>query len=278
MEARNGQRSVQGHYGRGEIFESVLRALREMGRDPAALTPADLAPVDAFHLRGREATAELARRAALEPGLRLLDVGCGLGGSVRYLASEHAVQATGIDLTPKYIDAARALADLVGLGERVAFRQCSALEIPFDAASFDVVWTEHVQMNVSDKRSFYAEIARLLAPGGRLVFHDVFQGEAAPIHFPVPWAEDPAISFLETPESVQRTLQELGFRILAWEEKSQEALEWVGALVGRLEQSGPLPLGVHLLLGSAAKSMMGNMARNLREGRLRVVQAVVEKP
>jgi MPBQ/MSBQ methyltransferase len=68
---------LERHYGRGHIFESIMSALREAGKDIAKLTPADLALVDEFHTRGREATIELARRAPLTPGLKILDVGCG---------------------------------------------------------------------------------------------------------------------------------------------------------------------------------------------------------
>ncbi len=84
MHMEDARHSVEGHYGSGEILKSVLRALREMGKDIDKLVPADLASVDEFHIRGRKATVELANRASLEPGLRVLDVGSGLGGSVRY--------------------------------------------------------------------------------------------------------------------------------------------------------------------------------------------------
>src|SRR5687768_3835784 len=123
MDQENARNSVEHHYGRGDILNSIMRALRDLGKDVTQLTPADLAPVDEFHIRGRDATVELANRAALKPGLRVLDVGSGLGGSARYLASTHHVQATGIDLTAEYVDVARTLAELVGLQERVTFRQ-----------------------------------------------------------------------------------------------------------------------------------------------------------
>src|ERR1700739_2239598 len=99
MDIGDAQKSIENHYGRGEILDSILCALREMGKDITKLSLTDLAPVDEFHIRGREATGELANRAALKPGLRVLDVGSGLGGSVRYLASEYQVRTTGIDLT-----------------------------------------------------------------------------------------------------------------------------------------------------------------------------------
>jgi len=271
------QEHVESHYGRGEILNSILSALRKMGKDVTQLVPADLAPVDEFHIRGREATVELASRAPFRPGLRVLDVGCGLGGTVRYLASEHQCQAVGIDLTREYVEVANALADLVGLKQRVEFRQASALDMPFDDGSFDVVWTEHVQMNILDKRAFYAEIARVLAPRGRLLFHDIFQGDGGPLHYPVPWAEDSSISFLAAPEAVRGILEELGFSIRDWEDKSQPSLDWFVAVIDKLKLSGPPPLGLHLLMGNTAKAKFENNIRNLREGRFGVFQAVAEK-
>lgn len=268
---------VQNHYARGEIVESILRALRVMGKDLAKLTPADLAPVDAFHIRGRAATVELAKLASLEPGLRVLDVGCGLGGSARYLAAEYHCRVTGVDLTQEYVDAANALAEIVGLKDSVEFRQSSALEMPFADGSFDVVWTEHVQMNIADKRAFYAETARVLAPRGRLVFHDIFQGEGGALHFPVPWAEDDSINFLAAPDEARRILEALGFSILHWEDQSGESLAWFEAANRKAKPSGPAPLGLQLLMGKTAKTKFENIIRNLREKRFVVVKAVAEK-
>ena len=220
----NTRQSVEGHYGPGEILGSILRALREMGKDIGKLAPADLAPVDEFHIRGREATVELANRASLRPGLRVLDVGSGLGGSVRYLASERKCRATGVDLTEEYVEVANTLAELVGLKDATEFHQCNALGMPFDNGSFDAVWTEHVQMNIADKRAFYSEIARVLAPRGRLIFHDIFRGDGGDLYYPVPWAEESSISFLVVPEAVREILEDLGFKILDWEDKSRQSL------------------------------------------------------
>lgn len=268
---------VESHYGRGGILDSILRVLRETGKDPARLRPADLAPVDEFHVRGREATIELAGRAALAPDLRVLDVGSGLGGSARYLASERQCHVTGIDLTKEYVDVATALAELVGLGEKVEFRQASATALPFDAGAFDVVWTEHVQMNIADKSGFYGEIARVLKPRGRLLFHDVFQGPGGEPHFPVPWAGAPAISFLAAPDDVRRILDDLGFTVLDWEDRSRPSLDWFLAAIEKMKASGPPPLGIHLLMGETARTKFQNLVRNLREGRVVVVQAVAER-
>jgi len=269
--------TVERHYGRGRILDFILHALHQMGEDLDRLRPADLAPVDEFHIRGREATIELAARAALRPGLRVLDVGCGLGGSARYLAAEHGCEVVGIDLTREYVDTAKALAGMVGLERMVEFRQASGLEIPFDRDSFDVVWTEHVQMNIEDKQAFYAEIARVLVPRGRLLFHDIFRGEGGPPWFPVPWAEDGSISFLASPDAVRGILAALGFSILDWEDKSQQSLDWSAAMVDRLASTGAPPLGLHLLMGDNTKIKLQNNIRNLRERRCVVFQALAEK-
>ena len=273
-----GEVLVESHYGRGSILESIFAGLRAMGKDPQRLSPLDLAPVDEFHIRGREATIELAKRAAPAAGLRVLDVGCGLGGSARFLAQEYGCRVTGIDLTREYIEAASDLAARVGLAGKVEFRQASALALPFAAGEFDLAWTEHVQMNIADKRAFYAELARVLKRGGRLVYHDIFAGGGGPVHFPVPWAETPDISFLAAPGEAQGHVEALGLRFVELTDRTPQATAWFEATLERIAQSGPPPLGLHLLMGPTARVKFANMLRNLKERRIAVWQAVAEKP
>jgi len=271
------RQTVAAHYGVGGLLDSILTALRNNGNYIDVLEPSDLAPVDEFHIRGREATVELADRAGLAPGLRVLDVGCGLGGTVRYLAVERECHSTGLDLTQEYIDVASALSNLVGLEDRVVLHCGSAQELPFDENSFDVVWTEHAQINIEDKDAFYAEMSRVLKRGGRLAFHDIFQGNGGEPLYPVPWAEDESISFLSSLDVLQRTLERVGFEIRDWEDKSQHSEEWLSAVVAKLQESGPPPLGLHLLMGETSEVKFQNQIRNLQEGRIVVIQAVAEK-
>ncbi len=268
---------VAQHYQVGTVGERILEALEKAGKDRDRLTPSDLAPVDEFHIRGREATEELARIAELDASTRVLDVGCGIGGSCRYLATTFGCEATGLDVTPEYVETARMLSSRVGLAEKTDFREGSALELPFDGESFDAVWTEHVQMNIAAKRQFYGEIARVLRPGGKFLFHDVFAGEGGDVHFPVPWAETAEISHLARPGDVREILGELGFGELQWQDKTEASNVWFRAALDRM-RAGERPLvGIHLLMGKTAPVKLQNMARNLEDGRVAVVQAALTR-
>ncbi len=93
------EHDVAAHYGRSELKEALLTALSRAGKDIERLTLDDLAPIDEFHVRGLEATLELGRDLGLMTGMRVLDVGSGLGGPSRRLASVHGCTITGIVLT-----------------------------------------------------------------------------------------------------------------------------------------------------------------------------------
>jgi ubiquinone/menaquinone biosynthesis C-methylase UbiE len=268
---------VSRHYGLSGVLEAILEALRAGGKDLDQLKPPDLAPVDEFHIRGREATVELAAMAAVDAGMRVLDVGSGVGGSARYLASEFGCRVTGVDLTPQYCETAAALSQWVGLGGLTEFCCASALQMPFEDAAFELVWTQHAQMNIADKPRLYREIARVLRPGGRFVFHDILAGPGGPPHFPVHWANEPGLSFLIAPGALRELLESSGFQALAWKDTTEIATNWFLGAMERRRNSGAPALGLHLLLGDTAPQKIENVGRNLTEKRLTVFQGLLEK-
>ena len=270
------RRSIK-HYGQRNLGESILAALRRMGKDVDALQPEDLAPVDAFHIRGRAATEELARFCKAAPEHRVLDVGCGLGGTARYLALHFGCRVTGLDLTPEYVDAATMLTARLKLADRVEFRVGSALEMPFEPASFDLVWTEHAQMNIADKPKLYGEIHRVLKAGGRFAFHDVLQGPGGDVYYPVPWATDASHSALIGPAELRKLLQSLGFDVKLWEDKTGPATEYFRKGVQALRGGAKPALGFHTLIGAIFPQTAENQLRNLEEHRIVLVQGVLEK-
>lgn len=263
----------------GELLERIDAALREEGKDPNGITMDDLVPVDEFHIRGRDATAELAELAGIAPDEHVLDVGSGLGGPARFLAASRGCRVTGIDLTAEYCDVANALTQRVGLDERVRFQQANALELPFDDASFDIAWTQHISMNIADKRTFFSEMRRVVRPGGRVVIYDPIQGPGPAPEFPVPWSTDGDISFLIDAAATRRILDDLGLEITVWEDASQKSLDWFSANVRRTAAAArPAALGFQLLLPFAWPAMGANMVKNLASSALAVIQVVATRP
>lgn len=261
-------------YAAPDLAATVRAALAAAGKH--APTPDDLAPFDAFHVRGRAATAELAERLPLA-GLRVLDLGSGLGGTARFLAHTHGCDVTGVDLNDTYCAVATELSDLVGLARRTRFHRGSATELPFEDGAFEVVWTEHVQMNIPDKDAFYGEAARVLQPGGRMVFHDIFGGDG-PLRWPLPWADGPELSFLVRPEQARRAMEAAGFEVEQWEETSARSVAFFDTVLGRIRTEGPPVLGLHLLMGAAALPKLDNLLENLRAGAVTTVQGVLRSP
>jgi MPBQ/MSBQ methyltransferase len=272
-------RSVGEHYASDDLAVAILTALHKAGNDLDSITAQDLTPVDQLHTRGKDATLELAHLAGITPEMRVLDVGGGLGGPARTLATEIGCSMEVLDVTEEFCRAGEMLTTRTGLGDLVSFRHASALDMPHPDASFDAVWMQHSSMNIADKERLYAEIHRVLRPGGHLALHEIMAGPVAPIHFPVPWARGPEISFLRPPEEVRSLIASIGFDESAWVDDTASALRWFRErLAAANAASGELPpLGLHLVLGADLGQMFQNLARNLQEDRVVVFKGVFER-
>jgi len=268
---------VKQHYAPTDLAAIILDALVSAGKDVSYLKPEDLAPIDEFHIRGREATLELAGAAGITSATHVLDVGCGLGGASRCIAHQFTCRVTGIDLTDDYCRVATMLAARCGLADLVDYRQGDALQLPYPDAGFDIVWSQHAAMNIPDKAKLYREMFRVLKPGGTLAIYDVLAGPTTPVLFPVPWARTPEISFLTTPDELRHFLERSGFRIISWVDTTSAALEWFDKLAARFQKTAPPPLGFHLFLGPDFQIMARNQVRNLAEGRVVLAQVVARK-
>ena len=262
---------VREHYSPMDLTGRIKSALTTIVPENEALTIAQLAPLDQFHTRGLLATAELAAAAELGPSTRVLDLGCGVGGPARYLAATFGCKVTGVDLSPGFLAAATYLTARCGLSDRVTFQVGDALHLPFEDGAFDAVFLQHVAMNIKDRAAAYAEVRRMLAPGGRFVTYDLVLRDGGVV-YPVPWARDAATGFLLTEDDTRASLERAGLRAIFWRDDTEIALEWF-----KVAGAGSPPdgLSLALVMGEDLPKMTGNLARNLRENRLGVLSAIL---
>ena len=205
---------VQRYYGDRPVLQRIDAALRAAGVDPERPSHCDLWPFDQLHSRGIVATREHAERARIQAGMYVLDLGCGLGGSSRYLAAECGYRVAAIDLTPNFVEAARALTARCGLAKRIEFRQANALTLPFQDGTFDHVWSYAVTMNIQNKEGLGREVARVLKPGGYFSCNEIALGSGGDPVFPLAWADDEASSFLVSPAKMRAALEAGGLSII----------------------------------------------------------------
>lgn len=263
-------------YGRGDLWERIESTLIANDLDPNRLTVEDLAAMDQFHSRGRDATLDLAEISGITADMRVLDVGGGLGGPARTLASEIGCTVEVLDLTEEFCTVGRELTARTGLDSLISFTHGNALDLPHEDATFDAVWTQHSTMNIPDKPGLYAEINRVLKPGGRLAMHEIFAVAGRDIHFPVPWARDEAISHIVTQEEARSTIFANGLDGITWTDESDEAAAWFRERAAAMPPEPPPvpPLGLPVILGPAFREMFGNQVKNLAEGRITVARGV----
>lgn len=254
------------HYTQSELHRQIMDGLATVTNGKRNPTIDDLAPVDKFHIGGRQATQHLFEQIDIKSSDTVLDIGSGIGGTARYVANTFGSNVTGIDLTPEFSEISTSLTNLVGLTENVSAIVGSALDLPFENESFDHAYMVHVGMNIQDKARLTAEAYRVVKPGGSFAVYDVMSNsETASLEFPVPWASVSDDSFLAAPTEVESHLENAGFSIESKTNRTEFAVDFFKALAANAA-SGPPPIGLHLILGNDAKTKIGNMVSNINNG------------
>lgn len=255
-----------------------------------SITIEDLAPFDELHSRGRAATEELASLLDLQPTDSILDAGCGIGGTCRYIASRFRCPVTGVELNPEYVETAQFLNELVGLQDSVTILSGDATQLPASNQAFDAVVSQHSQMNIANKPQLVAELGRVLKRNGRYVFHEIFSQshQAAPsnesatsssasthdeplnLRYPLPWAMSPESSFLVSELDYRYLLNAAGFKITHWQDCTEASVEFLQARMQRLIEKDQVH-PVDIILGGKLRDRMQNILRVLSDGALSVV-------
>ena len=272
------EHTVIAHYRHGTLEDALLQGLAAAGKDLDKLMPDDLAPADEFHIGGRQATVDFA--AAFKPAadMHWLDIGSGLGGPSRYVAHHYKCRVTGVDLCEEYVEVAGSLARRVGLGDKVSYRQASALVLPFDASSFDGAYMQHVGMNIADKAKLFNEVHRVLKSGSTFAIYDVMRGKDGIFNYPVPWASSADSDFVETPATYRALLTAEGFEVTEERDRSDFAMAFFKALQARMAQAGAPPVfGLQIVMGADAPQKVANMIGLVERGAIAPVVMICRR-
>ena len=272
------QVDVSKHYTRGGLIEAIRAGIVSLGKRPDNVTVDDLAPVDEFHIGGREASEEFLDQLGFSAQMHVLDVGCGLGGAARFVASRYGSRVTGVDLTAEYVETGNALCKWVRLDQRISLHQGSALAIPFADRGFDGAYMMHVGMNIEDKELLASEVARVLRPGSFFGIYDVMRTGPGELAYPVPWATTADQSDVAEPARYKNALEEAGFTVIAERNRRDFALAFFADLRAKtMAAGGPPPLGLHVLMGKSTPEKAQNMIDSISNGRIAPVELVARK-
>ena len=272
------QQDVSHHYTRGNLVAAIRGGVEALGKTINSVTIDDLAPVDEYHIGGRQASEDFLSQLNLTPEKHVLDVGCGLGGAARFVASRYRCQVTGIDLTPEFIETAKVISGWVGLDNRISLHLGSALAMPFADHVFDCAYMLHVGMNIADKVKLCSEVSRVLRPNSLFGIYDVMRIGDGELAYPVHWAMTAASSAVATPAQYREALERAGFAVIAERDRRDFALVQFDQLRARtVAASGPPPLGLHILMGGNTPDFVRNMIENVSTGRIAPVELIARK-
>jgi SAM-dependent methyltransferase len=158
---------------------------------------------------------------------------------------------------------------LAGLAD---FQQGSALEMPFEAGSFDGAYMIHVGMNVADKTGIFREVRRVLKPGALFTIFDILRVGDGAMRYPVPWALSEETSFVGTAKEYREALQKVGFEIAQERGRGAFGIAFTERVMARMAQGGPPALGLHLLVGEKTPLMIKNILAMMKETVLEPVE------
>jgi sarcosine/dimethylglycine N-methyltransferase len=256
--------TVAEHYERSEALAKVGAALDRMAPDGRVIGLEELAGFDHFHTAGILATERMATLLAPTPADVVLDAGSGVGGPTRYLAARFGCRVVGVDLTPLFVDVGQLLSVRTEFDRLVDLKVGDVTEMELETESIDHVWTQHVAMNIADRPKLYAEIRRVMKPGGRFVLFDVIDGGGGDLLLPVPWATEPHHSFLVTRGALRALVEAAGFRVDVDDDPGPELLP----AMQRMLQASPPAVGLTTaMLIDDVETKGPRYLQNLAEGR-----------
>jgi ubiquinone/menaquinone biosynthesis C-methylase UbiE len=288
------------HYGEGLLLDRICKALVANGKNLESLCAKDLKAVDEFHIGGEKFSDHLFDKIAISPTSRVLDIGSGLGGTPRYLATKYpGIQVHGIDLTPEYTDVSRSLTAMCGItGLKFTTGSATSLSADVEDNAYDLVSLIHVGMNIEDKDKLFTEVFRALKPGGTFAIFDVMMGKihfsALELEYPLPWASDASHSFVRHVSAYTEAAGKAGFEVRTVVDRSDAAIKVMEktrmaaaaaaaanaacSTGGGDEKAAVSPLSIAITMGSNAMLKIRNLSKQVMSGAICPHEIICIKP
>jgi ubiquinone/menaquinone biosynthesis C-methylase UbiE len=175
-----------------------------------------------IHVGGEADTDILAQKAGITATSVVLDVCSALGGPARQLARSIGCRVVGLDATPKMHDEAQRRTTQAGLEGKVTYKLGNALDMPFRAGSFDVVWGQDAWCYVTDKERLVRECARVARPGGTIAFTDWLESGPMSDRQWTALNSFMVFPYLETLDGYARLAEAAGLKVVELEDLSPD--------------------------------------------------------
>jgi ubiquinone/menaquinone biosynthesis C-methylase UbiE len=190
-----------------------------------------------IHVGGAGETDVLARKAGITASTTVLDVCSALGGPARHMARTIGCSVTGLDATPKMHDEAVRRTKEAGLDGRASFVLGNALDIPYRASSFDVVWGQDAWCYITDKERLVRECARVVRPGGTVAFTDWIETGSMSDELWTALHAFMAFPYMETLDGYARLAEAAGLRVVEQEDLTQDFARHVQRYLDALQKT-----------------------------------------
>ena len=268
---------VENFWTRGDIHSRIHKAMSEAGLNDKKLEIEDLFPIDQYHARGIAATVDLGKRMPIQENQKIIDIGCGLGGPARYFAKQFQCFITGIDITSSFVEIGNRFNKLTSMSNSVSLQVGNGEALNFENETFDGGYSQHVTMNIKNRKKFFLEAYRVLKKGTFFAFSEHGLGpERNPI-FPLPWADTSEMSFLLSPESTISLLKEIGFYDIQIIETSEKYILGYEKMISTKPEKEESILGIHVIGGTTMKQRSINSMKSIKEKRTLPFEIVCKK-
>lgn len=174
----------------------------------------------------------------LQPGRRIIDIGGGYGGAMRYLAHQFGCSSVVLNLSEKENERDRAMNVEQKVDHLIEVKDGDFANIPYPDASFDAAWSQDAILHSDDRGRVIKEVARVLKPGGRFVFTDPMQTDNAPTDELRPIYERIHLESLASPGFYKKAAQEAGLKLIAFEPHDDMLPLHYSRVLAELEQRG----------------------------------------